>query len=326
MKKQYAGSFKAGDLLDDLFVLYEKNISQKKDGSNYINVTLSDRTGRIKGVVWDNVGKIAAGSNAGDFVHVRGSVSEYKGTLQAVIKGMEAISPDLVDHSDFLPVTGRDIDSMFKQLKGISDSFKENNLRELFAAFWNDGVFVEKFKKAPAAKKMHHAYIGGLLEHTLSMAVLADKIAGHYSGLNRDLLIAGTILHDIGKIREFEYNIKIDYSDEGRLLSHIAIGLGMIDEKIRENKEFPDTLALMLKHMIVSHHGTRDFGSPEPPKTIEAVLLNYIDEIDSKISGIREFMDSVEGAGNWTSYHKLLERHFYTGENGMPLKEEKRLE
>lgn len=321
MKKQYIGSVKAGDKADDVFVLYEKNLAQKKDGSDYLNITLSDRTGKIKGVLWDNVGKIAAGTNAGDYVHVKGNVSEYKSILQVVIKSMETIPPDSVDPSDFLPATGRDIDSMFKQLAGLSDSIKEKNLRELFTAFWNDGEFVEKFKKAPAAKKMHHAYIGGLLEHTLSMAVLAERIAGHYSGLDRDLLIAGTILHDIGKIREFEYDIKIDYSDEGRLLSHIVIGLGMIDEKIREIKEFPDTLALMLRHMIVSHHGTRDFGSPEPPKTIEAVLLNYIDEIDSKISGIREFMDSGEGAGNWTSYHKILERHFYTGENGMPSKE-----
>ena len=181
--------------------------------------------------------------------------------------------------------------------------------------------FVEKFKKAPAAKIMHHAYIGGLLEHTLSMCFLADKIAGHYSGLDRDLLIAGTILHDIGKIREFEYELSIDYSDEGRLLSHIVIGLGMIDEKIKGIKEFPDNLALLLRHMIVSHHGARDFGSPEPPKTIEAVLLNYIDEIDSKVSGIREFMASDETGGNWTKYHKILERHFYTGGNGILLKE-----
>ena len=321
MKKQYVGSVRAGDKVDDVFVLYEKNLAQKKDGSDYLNITLSDRTGKIKAVVWDNVDKITAGTNAGDYVHVRGNVSEYKGTLQVVIKSMEAILPELIDPSDFLPATGRDIDSMFKQLAGLSDSIKEKKLRALFTAFWNDAEFVEKFKRAPAAKKMHHAYIGGLLEHTLSMALLADKIAGHYSGLDRDLLIAGTILHDIGKIREFEYDIKIDYSDEGRLLSHIVIGLGMIDEKIKEIKEFPGALALMLRHMIVSHHGTRDFGSPEPPKTVEAVLLNYIDEIDSKISGIREFIASGEVGGNWTSYHKILERHFYTGENGMPSKE-----
>ncbi len=326
MKKQYAGSFKAGDKADDVFVLYEKILSQKKDGSDYLNITLSDRTGKIKAVVWDNVGKVAAGTNAGDFVHVRGNVSEYKGTLQVVIKSMETISSDSIDTSNFLPATGRDIDSMLKQLAGLSDSIKEKKLRELFTAFWNDAEFVEKFKKAPAAKKMHHAYIGGLLEHTLSMALLADKIAGHYSGLDRDLLIAGTILHDIGKIREFEYDIKINYSDEGRLLNHIVIGIRMVDEKIKEIQEFPGALALMLRHMIVSHHGARDFGSPEPPKTVEAVLLNYIDEIDSKISGIREFIASGDGGGNWTSYHKILERHFYTGENGMPPKEKKKLE
>jgi len=318
MKKQYVGALKAGDKAGDVFVLYEKNLAQKKDGSDYLNITLSDKTGKIKGVVWDNVDKITAGTNAGDYVHARGNISEYKGTLQVVIKSMETILPDSIDPSDFLPATGRDIDSMLKQLAGLSDSIKEKNLRELFTAFWNDAEFVEKFKKAPAAKKMHHAYIGGLLEHTLSMALLADRIAGHYSGLDRDLLIAGTILHDIGKIREFEYDIKIEYSEEGRILRNIVIGLGMRDEKIKEIKEFPDTLALVLRHMIVSHHGTRDFGSPEPPKTVEAVLLNYIDEIDSKISGIREFIASGDGGGNWTSYHKILERHFYTGENGMP--------
>ncbi len=323
MKKQYVGSLKAGDKADDIFVLYEKIIAQKKDGSDYLNVTLSDKTGRIKGVVWDNVGKIAAGSNAGDYVHVRGSDSEYKGTLQVVIKSMETESPDQVDSADFLPATGRDVDSMLKQLAWLSDSIKVDKLRELFTAFWNDREFVGKFKKAPAAKKMHHACIGGLLEHTLSMALLADKIAGHYNGVDRDLLISGTILHDIGKIREFEYDNRIDYSDEGRLLSHIVIGLGMMDEKIKGIKDFPETLALMLRHMIVSHHGTRDFGSPEPPKTVEAVLLNYIDEIDSKVSGIREFISSGEGGGNWTSYHKILERHFYTGENGMLPKEKK---
>jgi 3'-5' exoribonuclease len=326
MKNQHVGSLRAGDKADDVFVLYEKIIAQKKDGSDYLNITLSDRTGRIKGVIWDNVGKIAAGANTGDYVHVRGTVSEYKGILQVVVKNMEAVSGDSVDSSDFLPATERDVDSMLKQLAGLSDSIKVGKLRELFTAFWNDNEFVGKFKKAPAAKKMHHACIGGLLEHTLSMALLADKVAGHYNGIDRDLLIAGTILHDIGKIREFEYDNKIDYSDEGRLLSHIVIGLGMVNEKIRGIKDFPETIALMLRHMIVSHHGTRDFGSPEPPKTVEAVLLNYIDEIDSKVSGIREFIASGEGGGNWTSYHKILERHFYTGENGMPPKEEKRLE
>ncbi|MGB5158728.1 3'-5' exoribonuclease YhaM family protein [Desulfobacterium sp. N47] len=322
MKKDYIGSVKAGDSINDVFVLYEKNIAQKKDGSNYLNVVLSDKTGKIKGVVWDNIDKICAGKNTGDFVHIKGSVSEYKGTLQVVIKNMDTISSDSVDVSDFLPSTKHNIDSMFERLIKLTDSIEEKNLKALLEAFWSDIEFVENFKKAPAAKKMHHAYAGGLLEHTLSMALLADKIAGHYIGIDRDLLITGAILHDIGKIREFVYKFNIDYSDEGRLLSHIVIGIGLLDEKINKISQFPGSLAVLLRHMIVSHHGTREFGSPEPPKTIDAVLLNYIDEIDAKISGIREYIASDESGGNWTSYHRILERHFYTANNSMQNKED----
>ena len=186
-------------------------------------------------------------------------------------------------------------------------------LRELFEAFWHDEKFVNQFIHAPAAKQMHHAYIGGLLEHTLSMALLVDKIAGHYGGIDRDLLLAGAILHDIGKIREFEYNSKIDYSDEGRLVNHIVIGIQLIEEKLGVLNDFPKEHAILLKHMIISHHGSREFGSPEPPKTIEAVLLNYIDEIDSKVNGIRDYMAAEDPNETWTSYHRLLERHFYKG-------------
>jgi 3'-5' exoribonuclease len=145
------------------------------------------------------------------------------------------------------------------------------------------------------------------------MAILVDRIAGHYSGIDMDLLLAGVILHDIGKIREFEYRFGIDYSDEGRLLSHIVIGLQMVDEKLKTVRNFPLESANLLKHMLVSHHGSRDFGSPEPPKTLEAVLLNYIDEIDSKVNGIRDFMATEDPNETWTSYHKLLGRYFYKG-------------
>jgi len=162
---------------------------------------------------------------------------------------------------------------------------------------------------------MHHAYIGGLLEHTLSMTLLAEKLAGHYSGVDMDLLIAGILFHDVGKVREFEYQYRIDYTDEGRLLSHIVIGLQMLEDKIKAIEGFPPQTALLLKHLIVSHHGAREFGSPEVPKTIEAVLLNYIDEIDSKVNAVRSFMSAENSAASWTSYHRLLGRHFYMGKN-----------
>jgi 3'-5' exoribonuclease len=315
MKKRFITDIRAGDRVDDIFVLSEKILSQKKDGNNFLNITLSDKTGTIKGVVWDNVDQIAAGITSGDFAHVNGSVSEYRGTLQVVIKIMEPFPSDRIDPSDFLPQTSRDIEGMFKRLVKRMDSITTDYLKALIDAFFKDKEFVNKFKTAPAAKKMHHAYIGGLLEHTLSMTSLAEKIAGHYSGIDRDLLLSGAILHDIGKIDEFEYQFKIDYSDKGRLLNHIVIGLKMVDEKLSGIKHFPEDQVLLLKHLIVSHHGTREFGSPEPPKTIEAVLLNYIDEIDSKVNAIRDFIASEDPDETWTSYHRLLERHFYKGKN-----------
>ena len=313
MKKWFITDIRAGDRVDDIFVLSEKILSQKRDGNNFLNVTLSDKTGTIKGVVWDNVDQIAAGITSGDFAHVNGSVSDYRGTLQVVIKNMEPFSPDRVDPSDFLPQTSRDIEGMFERLVKRMDSITTDYLKALIDAFFKDKEFVNKFKTAPAGKKMHHTYIGGLLEHTLSMVSLADKIAGHYSGIDRDLLLSGAILHDIGKIDEFEYQFKIDYSDKGRLLNHIVIGTKMVDDKLSGIEHFPEDQMLLLKHMIVSHHGTREFGSPEPPKTIEAVLLNYIDEIDSKVNAIRDFIASEDPDETWTSYHRLLERHFYKG-------------
>ena len=317
MKKQFINSIKAGDVVDDIFVLSEKYLAQKKDGNNFLNISIADKTGIIKGVVWNNVDQITAKISAGDFVGVKGTATEYRGSLQLVIKNIEGCSADSIDPSDFLPESKFNRDAMFERLLKLTETIETLYLKNLLKAFWNDDEFVSKFKRAPAAKKMHHAYIGGLIEHTLSMARLADKIAEHYQyiGIDRDLLITGAILHDIGKIREFDYKVKIDYSDEGRLLNHIVIGVQMIEEKLGSIKNFPDEQALLIKHMIVSHHGTRDFGSPEPPKTIEAVLLNYIDEIDSKVNGIREFIGREDPGEKWTSFHRLLERFFYIGKN-----------
>ena len=313
MKKIFIKDIKAGDAVDDIFVLTDKHVAQKKNGDNYLNILLSDKTGSIKGVVWDNVDAISAQLQSGDFVRSKGNISEYRETLQFVVKEMQACPNDDVDPSEFIPATRRDVNAMYERLLKVTASMSTVYLRELFDAFWADEEFVHKFKHAPAAKKMHHAYIGGLLEHTLSMALMADRIAEHYGGIDRDLLLAGAILHDIGKITEFEYTSKIDYSDQGRLISHIVIGIQLVDVKLGKVKDFPEEQAILLKHMIVSHHGSRQFGSPEPPKTIEAVLLNYIDEIDSKVNSIREFMASDDSNETWTSYHRLLERHFYKG-------------
>jgi len=315
MKNTFIDQIKAGDAVEDVFVLSEKIISQKRDGKNYLNVTLADRTGTIKGVVWDQADQVADRVTSGMVVRVHGTIGEYKGALQFVIKKMIACEAAQIDPGDFVPKTIHNIDAMFDRLISLTQEIKTDCLASLLDAFWRDEPLVEKFKTAPAAKRMHHAYIGGLLEHTLSMAILVDRIAGHYAGVDMDLLLTGVILHDLGKIHEFDYRFTIDYSDAGRLLSHIVIGLQLLDEKLRSIQNFPEETANLLKHMIISHHGVREYGSPEPPKTLEAVLLNYIDEIDSKVNGIRDFMASEDPNETWTSYHRVLERHFYKGKN-----------
>ena len=316
MKKQYIDGLKAGDTAADVFVLSAKTLAQKKDGNNYLTVTLTDRTGSIKGVVWDHVDEILdAGLSSGDFVSISGRVNEYRGNLQLVVQTIKPCPPGAVDPGDFLPQTRHNIENMFSRLVELTEAIKAEHLKSLFKRFWDDGEFVQGFKVAPAAKNMHHAYLGGLLEHTLSMALLVERIAGHYHGIDQDLLLAGVILHDIGKIREFVYDRRLDYSDEGRLLSHIVIGIQMLEEKLSGVDGFPEEQALLLKHLIVSHHGTREFGSPEIPRTVEALLLNYIDEIDSKVNGVREFVASEDPNEAWTSYHRMLGRHFYTGKN-----------
>jgi 3'-5' exoribonuclease len=276
-------------------------------------MVLSDRTGSIKGVVWDHVEKIASQVETGMVVSVRGHVGQYRNHLQAVIKEMTMVPLEETDPSDYMLSTERDVHQMFERVVALSESLDAWYLRALFRAFWEDGAFTSQFKKAPAAKKMHHAYIGGLLEHTLSMAVMADKIAGHYNGIDRDILVSGALLHDIGKTREFRYELGIEYSDEGRLVNHIVIGIQMIEEKIHTIASFPEEPALLLKHMVISHHGSRELGSPEPPKTMEAVMLNCIDEMDSRVQAIREFMGKEDPGETWTSFHRLLGRHFYRG-------------
>jgi len=316
MTKCYVCELAAGSAVDAVFVLAERNMAHKKDGNPFLNVTLADRTGQVKGVVWDQVERIVAAAAEGDFVHVRAQVGEYRGSLQLVVKDLVRVAPDQVDACDFLATTTRDVDKMFERLKEMTGRMQTPYFKALFEAFWDDEAFVAAYTRAPAAKRMHHAYIGGLLEHTLSMAVLSEMIAGHYSGVDRDMLLAGVILHDVGKTRELTYSSHIDYTDEGRLLSHIVIGLSMLDEKLKQVPDFPRSQVELLKHMIVSHHGAREFGSPEPPKTIEAVLLNYIDEMDSRINSIREYVAKDPSESTWTPYHRLLERHFYKGPNG----------
>jgi 3'-5' exoribonuclease len=313
LKKTFVNSIDAGQAIDDVFVARDKQIAFKKDGDPYLTLSLVDRSGEIKAVAWDNVEAISKSFVAGDYVKIKGNATEYRGALQLVVQHLNRLDSDKIDARDFLPTTERDVDQMLDRLIQISQTVKHEHLSRLLSAFFEDEAFVDSFKTAPAAKKMHHAYLGGLLEHTLSIALLVQAIADHYKGIDEDLLLTGGILHDIGKVQEFSYETHIDYSDAGRLLHHIVIGVEMLERKIASINDFPEDIALVLKHMIVSHHGTRDFGSPEPPKTLEAVILHYLDQLDAKFTAVRTFMDAEDPEAAWTSYHRVLDRFFFKG-------------
>ncbi len=308
-KRLFVADLAVGSVVDDVFLLAEKRRAEKKDGASFLRVRFTDRTGSADGVLWDDVEEIDGNCIAGGAVRVRGTVSQFGDKLQIKIRNMTPVED--FDPADFLPSTGRNVADMFRKLTQITDRMKNPDLLRLIRAFWDDPEFVRLFKQAPAAKKMHHDYLGGLLEHTLSMAILVDRIAGHYRNVDMDLLLTGVILHDVGKVREFEYHNRIDYTTEGRLVTHIVLGCSMIDEKIAAVKEFPKETAMMLKHLVVSHHGGREFGSPVPPMTIEAILLHYIDEIDARVMGVRKYMEKDLAEGDFTAYHRLLDRHFY---------------
>jgi len=314
LKTRYIDSLVDGQAIQDIFIVTEKTMAHKKDGEPFIQVRFADRTGNIRGVIWDNVETMSQHFDHGDYVKIQARVTTYRETLQLTVFSVQRILIENIDPGDFIPKTSRDTAQMFQQLKTQSQSIENPYLQSVMQKFWDDSAFVEKFCTAPAAKKMHHAYIGGLLEHTLSVSILVDRlIKCHYRGIDRNLLLTGAMLHDIGKIHEFEYTTMIEYSTEGRLLNHIIIGVRMLDEKIASIPNFPENTAQLLRHLLISHHGIREYGSPEPPKTLEAVILHYLDDLDSKIMGIRDYLEKLDESTQWTPYFYPMERHFFKG-------------
>lgn len=312
MSKVFISEIKDRDQVRSLFLVKEKSTAMAKNGKPYMTLQLMDRSGEIEGRIWDNVDTISARFEKNDFVCVNSKASVYLGKMQLIISDLSAVPEDQVNLAEFLPETECSVEEMMSELNSLLDSLADQNLFALLSAFFRDEQFIGFFRLAPAAKGMHHVYLGGLLEHSLAVARLVDRIVPLYPGLNRDLLIAGSLLHDIGKVREMTYFRSFDYTDEGKLLGHITIGTEMIHEKISAIPGFPAELGMLLKHMILSHHGQYDFGSPKRPKTMEATILNYLDDLDSKINGIRTHIRKEPvNQSRWTSYHRLYDRYFY---------------
>ena len=291
----------------------EMSRSETRTGKPYLMLTLIDSSGEIAGRVWENADQLMAECAPGSVVRVAGQAQAYKGVLQLKINTIQAIPSESVDISQFLPAVSGDVKAMAAELLKVVKSVEEPHLRELLLAIFKDKKFKARFNKAPAAKAMHHAYVGGLLEHTLAVSRLADVVCGLYPSIDRDLLLAGALLHDIGKVEEFSFAVlPFDYSDQGRLVGHMVIGIEMIQAKIEKISGFPPELATRLKHLVLSHHGRYEFGSPSLPMMLEAFVLNFLDDLDAKVNYINRLGSKTQESGyQWTDYQRTLERFLY---------------
>jgi 3'-5' exoribonuclease len=314
-KDIYIQNLKQGDKIASLFLVGDKSMAHSQKGSAYLNVRLKDKTGEVDAKVWDNAAELDRLFKKGDVVYIEGRVQVYRNALQVSIVNLEPCALGDFNPSDFLPVSKLDTDAMFKELLAYVDQIKSEPIRTLLNTFFRDEKTAELFRRAPAAKGFHHIYLGGLLEHTLSVVRLLDRAADHYPHLNRDLLVAGGILHDIGKIYEFSYDALIEYSDEGRMIGHLVMGVEMIDKKIDTIPDFPKQLALELRHIILSHHGEFEYGSPKRPKTREAMVIHFMDDLDAKLNAFDSFVanDATGNDSDWTSFNRFFERYLYKG-------------
>ena len=313
-KEIYLKDIKQGDKVASSFLVAEKNMAFSQKGSPYLTVRLKDKTGEIESKVWDNAVEFDRQFKKGDIIFIEGRAAIYKNLIQISINSVKKSSWEEIEPTDYLPVAKADVNGMFNEILTYIDKIQNKHLQELLNAFFQDEKTADLFKRAPAAKGFHHIYLGGLLEHTLSVVRLLEKVSEHYPNLNKDMLITGGILHDIGKIYEFSYDSLIDYSDEGRLIGHIVMGMEMIDKKIAAIPDFPPQLSLELRHILLSHHGELEFGSPKRPKTMEALVVHFIDDLDAKLNAFQAFItDSNNADSDWTTYNRFFERFLYKG-------------
>jgi 3'-5' exoribonuclease len=309
MKSPYVNELEPNRVITTSFLVHSKEIRQKKSGELYLSLILGDRTGELDAKMWDNVSDVIDGFDRDDFVKVKGLIQVFHNRPQLTVHKMRRMDDSEIDFADYFPSSRRDPAVMWEELRGIVGSMGNPHLKALLDAFLSDEDIAARFRRAPAAKHIHHAYLGGLLEHVLSLCALARMTSYHYSNVDFDLLLTGVVLHDVGKIYELNYERGFSYSNDGQLLGHISIALRMVAEKLRDVPGFPAPLRSLVEHMILSHHGQLEFGSPKVPQFPEAMLLHYIDDMDSKMECMRSLIENdrqVEGC--FTNYNAALAR------------------
>jgi len=293
-------TFEEGRNFDGFFLVLAKQQRTTKTNKPYLNLILGDKTGQLEARIWDpGDARIAKEFDKGAIVKVRGCCSRFEDRLQVKIDQLRVALADEVEKSDLLPATGYDVNDLWRQLGNFIEGLSNPDLKTLLKTILGDPSIAMAYREAPAARQLHHAWLGGLLEHVVSLLRLGDRVAAHYTLLDRDLLLTGIILHDIGKIRELSWDIGFDYTIEGVLLGHIQMGVDLVEKAIASLPQFPDRLRTLVLHLILSHHGKLEFGSPKLPMIPEALVLNFVDDLDAKMQAvISEFEKSArEGKG-----------------------------
>lgn len=302
--------------IDQVFMISQPQLRTTSRGDYYIAAFLSDRSGRVNGRMWQASKELFEQLPQEGFVQVRGRTENYQNTLQLVIDAIEPVKPRTVDLTEFLPQSERDIDEMFAQLAMVANSIEQPAVKELIQMFLNDPEIMGRLRVAPAAKLLHHAYLGGLLEHTVNLLELAKATLPLYPRLDRDLVLAGLILHDLGKTTELHYDIAFDYTDEGHLMGHLVKGAILVEQKVAAYNDshetpFPEYYYHGLMHLIVSHHGHREFGSPVMPAMPEAFFIHYLDNIDAKMAMTFSQIDNDNNRSNWTPFIRAIDAPLY---------------
>ncbi|MDR1964279.1 MAG: HD domain-containing protein [Planctomycetaceae bacterium] len=323
MPRRYINQFRDNEKVEEIYLVSDKQLRPNKNGNLYLQFNLSDKTGMVSGRLWNATDELFYQFDNGDYVLAEGVTQRFQGTLQFIAKKLTKIDTkkQQVDETEFVRFNSVDITKKRARLLEILHSITEPNLRNLTDCILIDDELLDRFCKAPAGVKLHHAYPGGLLEHSVQMMEVAGQVAGLYPSLNRDLLLVGTFLHDIGKTTELSFDGEMFYSDQGQLLGHSLLGIEILNRKILETEKnsgepFDPEIAMLLKHLLLSHHGTYENQSAKLPMTLEAIALHFIDSLDSKLAEFRKYMLEDPNLGaNWTNYIPVIERKLYKGKN-----------
>ncbi|MGD9722814.1 MAG: 3'-5' exoribonuclease YhaM family protein [Pirellulales bacterium] len=319
MSRRFVSQLAHQEAVDQIFLASEKQLRPNRNGNLYLQLELSDRSGSIGARMWNASEQDYRGFENGDYVRVEGSTQLFQGTIQLIATSIGRAAKDDVNLDDFLTLGSKEIDRLTTRLGEYLRSMRDPHLLNLAECFLVDDAFMRKFTMAPAGVKNHHAYPGGLVEHVVNLMDLVTRVSPMYPALNPDLLVMGALLHDVGKIDELSYDRDFAYTDEGQLIGHVVMGIGILDKKLRETERLagesiPEELALRLKHMIVSHHGLYEYGSPKLPMTLEAVALHYLDNLDAKLHSFDQLIrDDPNVESPWTNFHHSLGRKLYKG-------------